>query len=200
MIDYIKGKIAELTPTSVVIETSGGVGYLAGISLYTYTALDGQSDAKIYVHESIREDAYQLFGFATADEREAFRMLTLVNGVGPSSARLIVSALSASELQSVITSEDVATLKRIKGVGQKTAERIIVDLKDKIGKLSLSGEQGTGGQTVSSSVNIVRDEALQALEVLGYAKAAATKVVDKLLREKPDMRIEEIVKSALKLL
>ena len=136
MIEFIRGALAELNPTYAVIEC-GGVGYMANISLNTYSALEGKSEAKLYIHEAIREDAYQLYGFETTSEREVFRLLTSVSGVGASTARVMVSAMNAGELKSVIMSGDVKALKGVKGIGLKTAERIVVELKDKIGKLDV---------------------------------------------------------------
>ncbi|MBQ3634067.1 MAG: Holliday junction branch migration protein RuvA [Bacteroidales bacterium] len=196
MIEFIKGKIHLLTPTSVVLETVGGVGYGINISLNTFTALEQATEALLYVHESIREDAYVLYGFATREEREAFRLLTSVNGVGPNSARLVVSALSAAEFQNAILTEDVRTLKGIKGIGQKTAERIVVELKDKMAKMQVAGT--LFGAAVVADPR--RGEALDALEVLGYNKSQASKAVDKILAENSDMKVEQIVKAAFRLL
>ena len=199
MIDFLSGKVAELTATYAVIDC-GGVGYLANISLNTYEALNGSETAKLFIHEAIREDAYVLFGFATTTEREVFRALTSVSGVGAASARLIVSALSPAELKNVILTENVNTLKGIKGIGLKTAQRIIVELKDKIAKID-TGDAPTNAAPSSATVNSgVREEALQALEVLGYNKTAASKVVDKLLSENPDLKVEGIVKASFRLL
>ncbi len=198
MIEFIRGAVAELTPTYAVVDC-GGVGYLASISLNTYSALEGKEEAKLYIHEAIREDAYQLYGFATTGEREAFRLLTSVSGVGAATARVMVSAMSAPELKSVIMSENVKALKGIKGIGLKTAERIIVELKDKIGKLEAGADiQVLPGAGLTSSPT--KEEALQALEVLGYNKSQAAKVVDKILSENPELKVEAVVKSAFKLL
>lgn len=200
MIEYISGKIAELTPTYAVLETNG-VGYMASISLNTYTALEGVETGKLYIHEAIREDAYQLYGFATRDEREVFRMLTQVSGVGAASARTIVSAMSAAELQSTIASEDVRSLKSIKGIGQKTAERIVVELKEKMAKMDLGALPGAAPAAPANANQAVREEALAALSVLGYTnRAQAQKVVDKLLADDPDSKVEKIVKTALHML
>lgn len=198
MIEFIRGEVAELTPTYAVIDC-GGVGYLASISLNTYTALEGQGSAKLFIHEAIREDAYQLFGFATAGEREVFRLLTSVSGVGASTARVMVSAMSAGELQSVIMGGDVKALKGIKGIGLKTAERIVVELKDKIGKADI-GDPASGTAAATGATSAVKEEALQALEVLGYNKAQASKAVDKILAEDPGLKVEGVVKAAFKML
>ncbi len=203
MIEFLHGKIVTLTPTYAVVECGGGVGYMTNISLSTYSALEGKGETLLYVHESIREDAYQLYGFATLGEREVFRLLLSVSGVGASTARVIVSALSPQELQSAIMSEDVRVLKSIKGLGQKTAERIIVELKDKIGKLGIEGAVNAAsavGAPASSATSAVKEEALQALEVLGYNKVQAAKVIDKLLKEDPELKVEGIVKVAFRLL
>lgn len=203
MIEYVRGTLAELTATYAVVEC-GGVGYMANISLCTYEALEGKSEAKLYIHEAIREDAYQLFGFASVGEREAFRLLTSVSGVGAQTARVMLSALTASELKSTIMSGNVATLKGIKGIGLKTAERIIVELKDKIAKLD-AGAAAEGAMAEESAAtgvasSAVKEESLQALEVLGYNKAQASKVIDKILSENPDLKVEGVVKAAFRML
>ena len=198
MIEFLHGRVADLAPTYAVIEC-GGVGYMASISLNTYSALEGRQEARLVIHEAIREVAYQLYGFATADEREVFRLLTSVSGVGAATARVIVSALSAAELQNAIVAEDARALKGVKGIGLKTAERIIVELKDKIGKLGL--ESGAIGKPAGKAVaSPVKDEALQALEVLGYNKAQAAKAVDKILADNPDQKVEAVVKAAFRML
>lgn len=197
MIEFLHGRVSDLTPTYAVIEC-GGVGYLASISLNTYSALEGQQEARLFIHEAIREDAYQLYGFATASEREVFRLLTSVSGVGAATARVIVSALSAAELQNAIVAEDARALKGVKGIGLKTAERIIVELKDKIGKLGLA--DGAAAKTPAAAASPVKEEALQALEVLGYNKAQAAKAVDKILADNPDQKVEAVVKAAFRML
>ena len=199
MIEFISGKVAELTAAYAVIDC-GGVGYYANISLYTFEELKDKETARLYIHEAIREDAYVLYGFATPVEREVFRALISVSGVGAASGRLIVSAMTPAELKNVIMAEDVATLKSIKGLGLKTAQRIIVELKDKIEKIE-TGDTNWDASAGSTSANkVVREEALQALEVLGYSKTAAAKVVDKLLKENPELKVEGIVKAAFRLL
>lgn len=198
MIEFLHGRVACLAPTYAVIDC-GGVGYMASISLNTYSALEGCQEARLFIHEAIREDAYQLYGFATADEREVFRLLTSVSGVGAATARVIVSALSAAELQNAIVAEDARALKGVKGIGLKTAERIIVELKDKIGKLGL--EAGAVGKPADKAATpAVKEEALQALEVLGYNKAQAAKAVDKILADNPDQKVEAVVKAAFRML
>lgn len=199
MIEFLSGNIAELTPTYAVIECNG-VGYVASISLNTFSALEGQQKAKLFIHEAIREDAYQLFGFATTSEREVFRLLTSVSGVGAATARVIVSAMSPAELQNAITSGDTRTLKGVKGIGLKTAERIIVELKDKISKLGIAPDGATTAPQPLAAANGVKDEALQALEVLGYNKAQAAKAIDKILADNPDLKVEGVVRAAFRLL
>lgn len=199
MIEFLSGNIAELTPTYAVIECNG-VGYVASISLNTFSALEGQQKAKLFIHEAIREDAYQLFGFATTSEREVFRLLTSVSGVGATTARVIVSAMSPAELQNAITSGDTRTLKGVKGIGLKTAERIIVELKDKISKLGIAPDGATTVAQPLAAANGVKDEALQALEVLGYNKAQAAKAIDKILADNPDLKVEGVVRAAFRLL
>lgn len=199
MIEFLSGNIAELTPTYAVIECNG-VGYVASISLNTFSALEGQQKAKLFIHEAIREDAYQLFGFATTSEREVFRLLTSVSGVGAATARVIVSAMSPAELQNAIMSGDTRTLKGVKGIGLKTAERIIVELKDKISKLGIAPDGATTAPQPLAAANGVKDEALQALEVLGYNKAQAAKAIDKILADNPDLKVEGVVRAAFRLL
>ncbi|MDQ1332515.1 MAG: holliday junction helicase RuvA, partial [Bacteroidota bacterium] len=163
MIDYIKGTITQVTPTFLTIET-GGVGYFVNISLTTFSKLEGKSDYKILIHEVIREDAHLLFGFADKEEREIFRFLISVTGVGASTARMMLSSLSPVEVERAIIGSDVNVLKSVKGIGLKTAQRIIVDLKDKLGKQSGTGE------IFALADNTRRDEALSALVMLGFAK------------------------------
>lgn len=194
MIDYIKGKLAECTPTYAVIDCNG-VGYMANISLSTYTQIKEQQDVKLLIHEAIREDAYNLYGFATIEEREMFRLLTSVSGVGASTGRIILSAYPTSEIKRAITLDDVNTIKSIKGIGLKTAQRIIVELRDKVDKI-----ESNEGELFALGDNKVKEEALSALEVLGFAKNVAQKVVDKIIKENPDMRVEGVVKLAIKLI
>jgi Holliday junction DNA helicase RuvA len=193
MIDYITGTVTELNPAFVVVECNG-IGYSINISLNTYAALDKADRCKILVHEAIREDAYLLFGFATEDERDLFRQLITVSGVGAGTARIMLSSVKPPDLREAIISGDVSILKGVKGIGLKTAQRIIVDLKDKIGKHIGSGE------IIAFSDNTAREEALSALVMLGFARNSATKVVDNLLREDKKLQVEEIVRRALKLL
>lgn len=203
MIEYIKGEITEITPATVTLETSGGVGYLLNISLNTYTAIQNKSQVRLYVYEAIREDAWVLFGFATKEERELFLQLITVSGIGGNTARMILSALSPRELCDVIATGNDKLLKTVKGIGLKTAQRIIVDLKDKIKLLpsatGLSGMNGelplAGGASVASAV---MDEAVSALTMLGFPAAASQKVVMGILKEEPSAPVEQVIKVALK--
>jgi Holliday junction DNA helicase RuvA len=191
MIDYIKGKLAELTPTSAIVENEG-IGYYLSISLSTFSRLEGRNDCKILVHEVIREDSHQLFGFADKEERDIFRLLISVSGVGASTSRMMLSSLSHDEIEKAILGSDVNTLKSIKGIGLKTAQRIIVDLKDKVGKQSGTGE------IFAFTDNTKREEALSALVMLGFGKSAVFKVLDRIIREEKNLTVEELIKKALK--
>jgi len=192
MIDYIKGDIAELTPAAVTIDNNG-IGYLIHISLNTYSVLNGQKSGKLYVYEAIREDAYQLFGFSDKHERQLFILLISVSGIGAGTARMILSSMTPRELENVIASGNADMLKTVKGIGLKTAQRVIVDLKDKI-KVSELFEQ----YPVADSK--MMEESVAALVMLGFPQAASQKVVNKILKDKPDCTIEEILKLALKML
>lgn len=193
MIDYIRGEVAEITPTAVTIEAHG-VGYELNISLNTYSDLSGKKTAKLYVHESIREDAYQLYGFYDKHERELFRQLTTVSGVGPSTGRMILSSMTPKELASTIASGDAKTMTTIKGIGSKTAQRIIVDLKDKI---KLDGDIEI---SVVTEAHPVADEAIAALVMLGFTPKASETVVKKILKDNQDITVEKAIKMALKML
>ena len=196
MIEYVQGKIEELEPALAVIGTPGGVGYVVNISLYTYSAIQNRQETRLYIHEVIREDAYTLFGFSERRERELFLLLLSVPGIGGSSARMIQSAFSPSELEAIISTGDERQLKQVKGIGLKTAQRIIVDLKDKI-KLT-----ATSSGTIPSIGNTPTDEtaesAIAALTMLGFQQAASQKAVLAIIREKPGMPVEAVVKEALK--
>lgn len=194
MIDYIKGEVAEISPTSATLETNG-IGYQMNISLNTYGAINDKLSAKLYVYESIREDTYQLFGFMDKHERELFMMLISVSGVGPSTARVILSSLSSSELESAIASENATLLQTVKGIGAKTAQRIIVDLKDKI---KLTDDSGTLVSPKGITLTNTGHEAVSALVMLGFVKNASQKVVSKLIKETPSLPVEAIIKEALK--
>lgn len=203
MIDYVTGRLVDLTPTYAVVEAAG-VGYMLSVSLTTYAAIEGLGEVKLYAEEVIREDAHLLYGFHGVGERAVFRQLVSVSGVGAGTARVMLSALSPVELQRVVARGEVQQLKAIKGIGAKTAERIVVELRDKIQKLDLGapiGEVSPGASPGPSggASQKVRDEALEALEVMGYNKAAATKVVDKLLAEEPGLPVEQLVKKAFRM-
>lgn len=194
MIDYINGEIAELTPATVTIDCNG-VGYIANISLQTYSSIQDKKTAKIYIYESVRQDAFVLFGFVDKHEREVFLHLISVSGVGPSTARVMLSSLSSKELESAIASEDVNILKSVKGIGTKTAQRIIVDLKDKI---KLSDNDGAISTKSASSMPALGQEAISALVMLGFTQNNSQKVIAKVLKENPSATVEVIIKEALK--
>jgi holliday junction DNA helicase RuvA len=191
MIDYIKGTITLITPTYLIIE-AGGIGYMAHISLTTFSRIEKEHEYKILIHEVIREDTHQLFGFADHEEREIFRLLISVNGVGANTARMMLSSLSPAETERAISLSEVNILKGIKGIGLKTAQRIIVDLKDKIGR------HAGGDEIFAFTDNTIREEALSALVMLGFAKSAVTKVLDKIIKEEKDLTVEDLIKTALK--
>ena len=193
MIDYIKGKIVELLPTDVVVEC-GGIGYHAFISLQTYALLEDKSEATVYIHHILREDEEMFYGFADKDERQFFRLLIGVNGVGANTARMMLSSMNADELREAILSENVKRIQSIKGIGSKTAQRIVLELKDKVVK----GEGSDSTALFSGAqVNAVTDEAVTALVMLGFAKPAVNKVVAALLKESPNATIEQLIKQAL---
>lgn len=196
MIEFIQGKVVELTPTQAVILTQGGVAYSLGISVYTYSSLQGKDEARLYVYESVREDAWVLFGFSEKEERELFLMLVSVPGIGGASARMIQSSFSPSELTGIISSGNDAMLKKVKGIGAKTAQRIIVDLRDRMIK-------GRGNDTpVMQSLGIqtgrIADEAVTALTTLGFQQSASQKVVTAILKEKPEITVEALIRESLK--
>lgn len=197
MIEYVKGELTELTPALATVETAG-VGYGLSISLNTYSAIQGKREVKLYVYESIREDAYQLFGFVNKKEREMFELLISVSGVGANTARMILSSLSVSELCHAISTGNERIIKGIKGIGLKTAQRLIVDLRDKIVALGITDEIPAGGLTEAPVNSQVKDEAVGALTMLGFAPAPSQKVVVAILREQPDAPVETVVKLALK--
>lgn len=197
MIEYLRGELAELTPAVAVIDCNG-VGYATSISLNTYTAIQGKQACKLYIYEAIREDAYVLYGFATKEERELFLLLISVSGIGGNTARMILSALSPAELVNVISSENTALLKSVKGIGLKTAQRIIVDLKDKIKTGSISSTAGEAtGNLLAAAHTQLQDEAVAALSALGFAQAASQKVVTAILKENPSATVEQVIKLAL---
>ena len=190
MYDYIKGTLEESTPTEAVIENNG-IGYSLQISLQTYTAIQGCKDVRLYIYHHLREDTELFFGFYSKEERSLFLLLIGVNGIGPNTARMMLSSLSCQELTNAILTGDVNKIKGVKGIGLKTAQRVIIDLKERVGKgdaksaLSLA-EFGAASQ--------IKEEALAALVMLGFSKAASEKAIDSILKEKPGSTIEELIK------
>ena len=201
MIDYIKGELAELTPAQAVVEAYG-VGYALNISLNTYEAIQGKENVKLFVHESLvtggRDDSYTFFGFASKQERDLYRLLITVSGVGANTARMILSSASPSELCNAISTSNERVLKSVKGIGLKTAQRIIVDLKDKILSLGIAQEVAAGTATDSTIPVDVRDEAVAALTMLGFSPAPTAKVVTAILTDDATLPVEQVVKLALK--
>jgi Holliday junction DNA helicase RuvA len=193
MYDFIKGRITELTPTYVVLENNG-IGYLVNISLHTYSALYSKTDAHIYLYQVIREDAHIFYGFFDKTEREIFKLLISISGIGANTARMILSSLNPGEIVSAISSGNVSLLKNIKGIGEKTAQRIIVELKDKVVKLYKTDE------IFNSKDNTIKDEALSALVMLGFNKNIVMKVLDKVMITDKSLTVEELIKKALKIL
>lgn len=203
MIEYIKGELTDLTPAVAVVEAAG-VGYALNISLTTYSAIQGRREVKLFVHESLvtggRDDSFTLFGFQSRQERELYRMLITVSGVGANTARMMLSSMTPAELCNAIANGDERMIKSVKGIGLKTAQRVIVDLKDKIMASGIADELHVGtqhgdAQTVNTAV---KDEAVGALTMLGFSPAPAAKVVTTILNEQPDMAVEMVVKEALK--
>lgn len=196
MIEYLRGELAEVTPAMAVVDCNG-VGYGINISLNTYSAIQGKKTIKLYIYEGIREDAYVLYGFSTKQERELFLLLISVSGIGGNTARMILSALSPNELCNVICSGNDKLLKSVKGIGLKTAQRIIVDLKDKIANVGIevSGGELFPQATVHSEVH---EEAVAALTMLGFPQAPSQKVVSVILKEEPSLPVEKVIKLALK--
>ncbi len=193
MFEFVSGKIVESSPTYVVIENNG-LGFFVNISLTTYSSIKELNETSLFIHEHIREDAYNLYGFFNADERALFRQLISVSGIGANTARMMLSSLPPDELKTSILTGNVNNLTSIKGIGVKTAQRIIVDLKDKLGKL-------TADEKLFAVIdNTVRDEALSALVMLGFARGASLKAINKILSAQPDARVEGILKQALKML
>lgn len=196
MIEYIKGELTEITPAMAIIECNG-LGYGINVSLNTYSAIQGKKEVKLYIYESIREDAYILYGFATKQERELFLLLISVSGIGGNTARMILSALTPSELCNVISSGNDKLLKTVKGIGLKTAQRIIVDLKDKISTTDI-GTSTTSAPISITANNEIYEEAIAALTMLGFAQAPSQKVVAAILKEEPEAAVEKVIKLALK--
>ena len=211
MIEYIKGELTELTPTLAVVEAAG-VGYALNISLNTFSGIQGKKDVKLFVHEALvtggRDDSFTLYGFSTRQERALYQLLITVSGVGANTARMILSASSPAELCNTIANGDERMLKSVKGIGLKTAQRIIVDLRDKIATLGIEGgaegkrnddRQGVSGEEALQT-SIVRDEAIQALLMLGFSPAPSAKVVNAILKDQPSLPVEQVVKRALKMI
>ena len=201
MIDFVKGKIDELTPATAVIECAGGVGYALNISLNTYSAIQDKQEVKLYVYEAIREDAWVLFGFASKAERELFLLLLTVSGVGGNTARMVLSSFSVSELATIITENNDRLLATVKGLGKKTAQKIILELKDKVTSLVETPSDSPSMRSVPVAFNKeVHDEAVEALKMLGFPPAPTSKVVKGILTDDPDAPIEKVIKLALKML
>ncbi len=200
MIDYIKGTLTELTPTYAIIEACG-VGYDINISLPTFTALsDKKDDVRLYVSEIIREDAHLLYGFMSKPERSLFLLLISVSGIGANTARMIMSSYTASEVRQIIATGNAHALSSIKGIGAKTAQRIIVELKDKVLKIELEGGSPDSVVLVDAVDNELKQEAVSALMMLGFQSSASSKVVDKILSDDPHCPVEKVIRIALKML
>ncbi len=197
MIEYIKGELTELTPALATIEAAG-IGYGLNISLNTFSAIQGKKEVKLYVYEAIREDAHVLFGFVNKKEREMFLLLITVNGVGANTARMMLSGMSVPELCNAISTGNARLIQNVKGIGKMTAQRIIVDLREKIVSLGIAEEIPSGGQMLAPVNNQVKDEAVSALTMLGFAPAPSQKVVLQILQDQPDAPVETVVKLALK--
>ncbi len=206
MIEYIKGELTDLSPATAIVE-AGGIGYELNISLVTYTAIQGKKEVKLYVHEQLvtggRDDSFTLYGFLNKEERKLYRLLLSVNGVGANTARLILSAMSPAELCNAIAAGDERLLKSVKGIGPKAAQRIILELKDKIVQSGITDKLDVASDNNQSAVAVnqeVRNEAISALTMLGFSPAPTAKVVNEILRQSPDMAVEQVVKQALKMI
>jgi Holliday junction DNA helicase RuvA len=195
MIDYIKGKIVELSPALLVIDNNG-IGYSMLISLQTYQALEGKDEATVYIHQYFREDLQEYYGFASKDERGLFELLIGVSGIGVGSARMMLSSLSAEEIRQAILSEDVAKIKSVKGIGLKSAQKVIIELKDKIVK----GEGADSAELFAGGHNEIAEEASRALVMLGFTKQNVSKAVHAILKANPKAKVEDVIKSALQML
>ncbi len=193
MIDYIKGQIVELTPTELVLDNQG-IGYSILISLQTYEAFQTKTEAVAYIHHYIREDEELFFGFATKDERELFRLLISVSGIGVASARMMLSTLTSEEIRQAILAEDINKIKSVKGIGLKSAQRLVLELKDKVVK----GEGSAESALFKTDTNALVEEATTALVMLGFSKANISKVMPAILKENSSARVEDIIKAALK--
>lgn len=192
MIEYIKGQIIELTPTELILDNAG-IGYSILISLQTYEAFQNRKEATAYIHHYIREDEELFYGFATKDERELFRLLISVSGIGVASARMMLSTLSSDEIRQAILSEDIRKIKSVKGIGLKSAQRLVLELKDKVVK----GEGAADTPLFKADNSAVVEEATTALVMLGFSKANIAKVMPSILKDKPDAKVEDIIKAAL---
>ena len=194
MIEYIKGELVEITPADATVECNG-IGYHILISLQTFSQLEKQTDVKVYIHHYLREEEELYYGFATKEERELFRLLIGVSGIGAATARMMLSSLSSDEIRNAIIAEDLARIKSIKGIGLKSAQRLILELKDKVIK-------GSGGTDISGLVskadNSLMEEASTALILLGFAKANVQKVLTSIIKDNPQIRLEDLIKAALK--
>lgn len=204
MIEYIKGQLAELTPALAVVEAAG-VGYALNISLTTYSCIQGKKEVKLYVHEALttggRDDSFTLFGFVNKQERELYRLLITVSGVGANTARMMLSSMNPTELCNAIANGDERMIKAVKGIGLKTAQRIIVDLRDKIMASGIANELHVRGEKAESTLNnAVKEEAVAALTMLGFSPAPVAKVVVSILQKQANLPVEQVVKEALKLL
>lgn len=198
MIDYIKGELTELTPALAVVECHG-VGYGVNISLNTYASIQGHKDVKLYIYEAIREDAFTLWGFSNKQERELFLLLISVSGIGGNTARMILSSFTTTELVDAISTDNAKLLKNVKGIGLKTAQRIIVDLKDKIIKTDVASQSNTLGLGEKNPISKeIQEEATSALTMLGFQASASQKVVVSILKEDPSASVEKVIKLALK--
>ncbi len=193
MYAYISGKVVEKSPTYTVVDNHG-IGYFINITLNTFTAIGEKEEVRLYTHEQILEDAHNLFGFYTTQERDLFEQLITVSGIGCNTARIILSSLTVNELSNAIANDDVKTIQAVKGIGPKTAQRIIIDLKDKLKKNDFPTE------IFAAQNNTIKNEALSALTILGFNKVAVDKALDKLLRQMPDATVETLIKEALKVL
>jgi Holliday junction DNA helicase RuvA len=191
MFEFIKGEVREITPTYVVLENNG-IGYFINISINTYTKISESASCLLYIYEAIREDAHQLFGFADKEERQVFLHLISVSGIGSNTARVMLSSLSPSDIKTAIAQSNVMLIKSVKGIGTKTAERVIVDLRDKVGKLSETDQNN------SLINNTIKEEALSALVMLGFPKAKVDKIINSILKENNSLRVEELIKESLK--
>jgi Holliday junction DNA helicase RuvA len=191
MYEFIRGAVADLNPASIVVD-AGGIGYFINISLNTYSKVSGKQEVNLLIHQVVREDAHVLYGFAERRERDLFRNLISVSGVGASTAIMMLSSLDPDEIAAAVTTGNVDVLKAVKGIGAKTAQRIIIDLKDKLGKMPESS------QILISPDNTLRNEALSALVMLGFAKKDADKAVSKIIKDNPEATVERVIKTALK--